>query len=362
MKSMGWRRVSASLLSFYLAVSAATGQVHPSAPGCLESGRGRFIVPHKMGGGYDTFARLLAPYLDKYMDAWLVVENISDGGGLVGWLSIKEATPDGRTIGVLNATGALATRLAGDPQSVNLSSDYTILGRADRSRHVWATGIQSEFKTMEDVFRVAATRPIVFGLRETGSTSFYSIVLGADLLGLRCELVAGFTGSRDAILAAARGDVDLVSYDFDNIMVSIEEGELRPLLQISDQLIDDRTAIKDVPVLGGPDGMVVQRAGEAGDGRSLAEASARAAQLIGFIGVGRIIVAPAGLNKERAACMEKALLDALADPEFQAAAEKAKIAIDAGSAAQARREIQEVEAGLDSFLPVIRQAIRKVRE
>jgi tripartite-type tricarboxylate transporter receptor subunit TctC len=215
---------------------------------------------------------------------------------------------------------------------------------------------------MDDVFRVAATRPVVFATRETGSTSFYSIVLGADLLALPYEVVAGFSGSRDTILAAVRGDVDLVSYDFDNIVMAIEAGELRPLLQISSQSIGDYPVLQEIPCLGGPEGVAVRRAGEAGSGRSADEAAARAAQLIGFIGVGRIIAAPAGLAADQAACMEKALLDALADPEFQAAAEKAKIDVDAGSAGEARREIREVEEGLDSFLPVIEEAIRKVRE
>lgn len=47
----------------------------------------KIVVPFAPGGGFDQWARGLAPYLKKYTGANVVVENWEGAGGLVGGAS-----------------------------------------------------------------------------------------------------------------------------------------------------------------------------------------------------------------------------------------------------------------------------------
>lgn len=347
--------IRAGLLSAALAWAGG-----PQVESCLDGGRVRWIVPHGTGGGYDTFMRLLAPFYESRLGARLAVENVDEAGGLVGSLKISEAAPDGRTLGILNSTSLLTRRLSGEAGIPNLATDFTLLARVDRSCHVWATGSGSEFRTMDDVFRVAARRPLVLGLREVGVSSFASFAIGADLLRLPYEMVAGFSGSREALLSAMRGEVDLVSYNFESIVKELEAGDIRPLLQISDRAIAEHPVLKGVPLLAGPGGLAAKRAqARGGDGEA---AAARALALAQLVGAGRLIAGPPGMDPARAACLRQALEAALADPKFLAVAGQHQIVLEVAGGEQACGELMAIEKQLDLFRPIVKEAISKVRQ
>ena len=42
------------------------------------------IVPHGAGGGFDTYARASARYLEEYLGATVVVKNVTGAGGNIG--------------------------------------------------------------------------------------------------------------------------------------------------------------------------------------------------------------------------------------------------------------------------------------
>ena len=159
----------------------------------------------------------------------------------VGARAIADAAPDGLTLGFIGVPGLLVAALAGD--DVPDPTRFTILGRLTRSWHVWATGRGGPFATLGDVIAAGATRPLVFAVNEVGSTNFVSISVAAELLGVRVSLVPGFGGTRQATLAALRGDVDLVCFNFETIRDLIEAGELRPLLQVSDRAIEPHSSL-----------------------------------------------------------------------------------------------------------------------
>ena len=341
----------------------ARGAEVPSSPAavspCLEGGRVRWIIPVDTGGSYDTFMRLLAPFYEGRLGARLACENVTEAGGLVAAQKLHEAPPDGRTLGILNSTVLLTRRLSGEAGVPNLASDYTLLARVDRSQHVWVTAARSELRTMEEVFRVAAQRPLVLGLREVGASSFASFALGADLLDLPYEMVTGFTGSREAMLSALRGEVDLLSLNFESVIKSVEAGDLRVLLQVSDRPVAQHAALRGVPLLGGPDGLAVARAKRSG--RDAAAAVARASALSGLVGSGRLLAAPPGMDPTRTACLRAALHQTLAAADFRAAAERSQIVLEVGTAEAARAELVEVERQFEVFRPVFERAIQRVR-
>ena len=71
----------------------------------------RFVVGYGPGGGYDAYARMLAPYLSKNLGATVIVENRPGAGGLVALNGISVAPPDGLTMMIVNGTGAAFAQL-----------------------------------------------------------------------------------------------------------------------------------------------------------------------------------------------------------------------------------------------------------
>ncbi|ASN06263.1 tripartite tricarboxylate transporter substrate binding protein [Virgibacillus necropolis] len=61
------------------------------------------IVAYSAGGGTDTSARTLQPFLEDELGVTVNVINKPGGAGWVGWMELANAKPDGYTIGYLNS-------------------------------------------------------------------------------------------------------------------------------------------------------------------------------------------------------------------------------------------------------------------
>ncbi|WP_050184456.1 tripartite tricarboxylate transporter substrate binding protein [Domibacillus robiginosus] len=61
------------------------------------------IVAYDAGGGTDTTARTLQPFLEEELGETVTIVNQPGGSGWVGWNAIAAAKPDGYTIGFLNS-------------------------------------------------------------------------------------------------------------------------------------------------------------------------------------------------------------------------------------------------------------------
>src|ERR1700692_3001493 len=72
----------------------------------------RMVVGYGPGGGYDAYARMIAPHLSKVLGANVVVENQPGAGGLVALNRIYTAAPDGLTMMIVNGTGAALSQLS----------------------------------------------------------------------------------------------------------------------------------------------------------------------------------------------------------------------------------------------------------
>jgi|GEM_PF-6346258 len=65
----------------------------------------RFVVPFGEGGGFDTYARLMAPYAEEYLggSGTVIVENVTGGGGVVGLNEIWNRDANGFNIGWIHS-------------------------------------------------------------------------------------------------------------------------------------------------------------------------------------------------------------------------------------------------------------------
>lgn len=317
----------------------------------------RWIVPSKPGGSFDAYSRLLQPFLEARLNARLVIDNRPEAGGIVAALTIRDAPPDGKTIGIINAPGLLTAKIIGNGAVPDPATDFTTLGRVAASDYVMFTGGGSGFTDIDALLQASDNKPVLVGVRDAGSSSFLAVPVTASLIGLRVALVTGYVGNAMRTLATIRGEVDIVIHNVDSARRYMESGELVPLLQVNGS---PGAAGPGIPWLGGPDGLARQRA--AATGRTAAQAERDARALSNILRGGRLVVAPAGLPEPMSVCLGIALFDVLGSAELLTAAKRAELKLDPSDRQTAHQDLLMAARQLAQFQPLLEAAIEQIRQ
>jgi tripartite-type tricarboxylate transporter receptor subunit TctC len=195
------------------------------------------VVPFSPGGGYDSYARMIAPVLEDELGATVVVENRDGAGGLLAINELTTDDSDGLRIAIMNAVGVSGATVAGADGAAFGLDDVSYIGRVGSSPHLWATGADSEFDEVEDVIESGA---FTFCSTGPGAADFVLPSLLSAIFDLDgAEIVTGFEGSSENELAVTRGDVDGMTGDYDSRIAAVEDGDHRPLLVVGQERVDD---------------------------------------------------------------------------------------------------------------------------
>ena len=173
------------------------------------------VVPYGPGGGYDTWARLVAPHLKQYLGAAEVkVENRPGGGGLVGTNAVYSAKADGLTIGDTNAAGDVFAEIAKAPGVHFKTAKFNWLARPDDDPHIIAVHPSSPYKTFNDILALKGGKTVLKCLATgRGSSDYNSAVIALNAFKVPFHMVAAFKGSHaeKATFIAGGGDTISVS-------------------------------------------------------------------------------------------------------------------------------------------------------
>jgi len=280
--------------------SDAGGESTAAASDCggFPDGDIEFVVPYSAGGGFDTWARLIAPELQERLGVSVPVVNREGAGGITGVTEVYGSKPDGQRI-VITEPGILATTLLSGEVSTDFTSMVT-LGRATVGPEVIVVKGDSPWNTIEDV--QAEGRELLMG---TGGLAAVNII-SFDALGLPFTNVV-HEGSSEALLSVIRGDTEIAIFPLGSVAEGVRGGDLKPLVVVgSEPGADnpDADVIEGVPTLD-------EVTGEDGLGAALEQH--------------RMIVAPPGLSD----CVVDTLADAITDTfeseEFQDLARDANL-------------------------------------
>jgi len=263
---------------------------------------------------------------------------------------IKNARADGKTLGIINASGLLAANALLDSHAPNPLRDFSILARVVSNRMVILTGQQSGITDIDALLDLAASRPVVVGVRDVGSASFFALPITASLLDMDYAVVTGYVGSTSRVLAAIRGEVDIIIQNYDSVSSYVESAELRPLLEISGSR-------PPLPSLGGLQGLAAQVATVRE--RPVEGAIEQANALAAIMSAGRLVVGPAGFPAKLENCLQASLMDVLMSTEFIDAAARANLGVEAVDAAKAKSELASSERSLSDFEQLVRSAVGK---
>jgi tripartite-type tricarboxylate transporter receptor subunit TctC len=167
----------------------------------------RFVVGYPAGSTHDLWARLVGPYLTKYIpgNPNTITQNMPGAGSATAANYVYSvAKPDGLSIAVVNAA-LYFDQLLGRKEVHYDWSKFAWIGSttpADSLLYMWGA---APYKTIQDVR--AATTPPKCGSTGTGNTGYFLPKLLEETIGTKFTIVAGYQGGAEIELAAERGEV-----------------------------------------------------------------------------------------------------------------------------------------------------------
>ncbi len=184
------------------------------------------VVRSGPGGGNDFYARLVARHIVKYVpgNPDTIVTNMPGGGGLVAANHMAEkAKKDGTEIGALDRAIPVSQRLGASGIRYDVRK-LPAIGSAASETYVWLLRDDHPVKTVKDLKSFKGT--VRFSGTGAGNSSVQQVVLlKSD--GLPVDIVTGFVGTAEKVLAVVRRDVEGTNGSYESLLTPIRDEKLR---------------------------------------------------------------------------------------------------------------------------------------
>jgi tripartite-type tricarboxylate transporter receptor subunit TctC len=173
----------------------------------------RLVVGYAPGGGFDSTARLLTPYLQQALpgNPTIVVENMPGADSLVAAKTILAGPvrPDDINIVVMISTMLSKSSLAGGLDGFAVEKEAAYLGKPDSYPTILALCAQKksvknleEFMALKKPLKVAAL---------TGGSLYDVLLKWTKEVGFPIDIVSGYAGTAQMVLAFNQGEVEGVA-------------------------------------------------------------------------------------------------------------------------------------------------------
>ncbi|MDQ3483811.1 MAG: tripartite tricarboxylate transporter substrate-binding protein [Actinomycetota bacterium] len=286
------------------AAPAETTRADADACTGLEGEIVTLVVPYSPGGGYDSYARQVAPTLGEKIGATVVVENKPGAGGLLAINELLAADADGTRIAIMNGIGTGGASIAGAEGAKFELDQLSYIGRVAGDAQMIVSAGDGQYKTWEDV---QAASGFKFGSTGPGASDFVTPSLLISVFDLDAKLVTGYEGSSEVELALLQGSVDGMSGQLDSRQAALDSGDQTALV----------TFDRERPEIA-PNTPTVLELELDEDQKVLIEAH------LNLLDVGRPLVGPPDMDEAALECLRGALAETVEDPELVAQAEEAK--------------------------------------
>jgi tripartite-type tricarboxylate transporter receptor subunit TctC len=187
------------------AVAATAGPAFAQTGAEFFSGKTvNYIVATAAGGGYDTYGRLVAEYMQKYLPgSTFVVRNMPGAGHLVGTNAIYASRNDGLTIGTFN-TGLIYNQLMGQSGVKFDLPRMSWIGKAASDPRVFVVTPQSKITNWQDFMN--SKQPVNFATAGVGAAAYVETMMLTRALKLPIRIQTGYNGTED-MQAMRRGEI-----------------------------------------------------------------------------------------------------------------------------------------------------------
>lgn len=165
------------------------------------------LVGFGVGGGGDTYARLLARHLGDHIPGTptIVTQNMPGGGGLVATNHLFNAVAQDGTVIMSMLAPTVLEPLMGNKNARWDASKIGWLGNLTRDFIGCVASGRSGVKSITE----AAKREIVFGATGPSASSATHPYALANILGYKTKVIAGYKSTNEIWLAMERGEVEV---------------------------------------------------------------------------------------------------------------------------------------------------------
>lgn len=325
----GWQRLAVMVQTALLALGLLAQVANAQTVAEFYAGRQiTLVVGFNPGGGFDTYARAVAPHMGRHIpgNPAIVIRHQPGAGSFIAANSLYNTSPkDGTEIGLVSETAAIDALLG----TVRVQFDaqkFTWIGSAARTVYACAAWHTSPIRTAKDLYE----KQLVVGTTGT-STSSHPIAL-RNVLGLKLKLVGGYAGTAGLMLALERGEIEAMCGPiYDTIKTQradwLSKGLVRWVIQLG---------LEKVPALG--DAPWVMDMATSDDDRRLFSL------IVGSSIMGRPFLAPPGLPVDRKDALRTAFMATMRDPQFLAEMERLRVDVSPIDGAALERFVKEAYA------------------
>jgi tripartite-type tricarboxylate transporter receptor subunit TctC len=291
------------------------------------------VVGSDVGGGYDIYARAIARHLPRHIPGQptIVAKNQPGAGSSRAAAYIYSVAPkDGTVIGAVFPGVIIAPLLQERVQASFDPAKLQFLASADSATRVCATYERSGIKTFAD----ALQRKAIMGASAVGASTRDYANMHRKSSGALFEVVSGYKGTADILLAMERGEVDgLCGWDWSSLKSQrpdwLRDRKVNVLVQVNAEAEDELTRLGVPPVW-----QFVKE-----------EIDRRAVELIiGQQVFGRPFIAPPGVPAAQIATLRSAFAATLQDKQFLADAEKLRIDVNPSSGRKVQETVEKLYA------------------
>jgi hypothetical protein len=162
------------------------------------------IIGYSVGGGYDAYARLLARYIGRHIpgEPSIVPQQMTGAGSLRAANYLFSVAPkDGSVLGTFSRSMGIAPLLG---QAEFDSRKFTWLGSMTDDDTTCVTWNSSPIKAWSDFL----SKPSKLGGLGADADPDIWALLYKNVFGAKVQLVSGYPGTNDVVLAMERGEVD----------------------------------------------------------------------------------------------------------------------------------------------------------
>jgi len=323
MKTMT-RGLAAALLAI---VTVSAGQAQTPA----EFYRGKtvdLVVAYSSGGGYDSYARLLAKHMHKHIpgNPQVVPRNMPGAGGMRAANWLQSAAPNDGLVFAATSRAMAFEPLLGNKAAKYDPTRITFIGSANDEVSVCFAWHSSGIKTFKDVQQ----RELVVGSGGTADDTYQFPAILRNLFGAKFRIVTGYPGGNEINIAVERGEVGgRCGIPWSTVKAShqywLRDKSINLLMQFS---LAKHADLPDVPLV-----MDLARTDEERQILRL---------IFGRQVMGRPYVAPAGVPQDRADALRKAFMDTMRDKDFLADVAKARFEVTPVSGDQLQKMVLDI--------------------
>lgn len=291
-------------------------------------------IGYGFGGTYGKYARLFADAMSRHTpgNPNYIVKSMPGAGGLKAVEYAHNVMPtDG--LHLLEPADTLVINQLMYPDRFDYDARaFTWLGSANQTNSIVVVRADSGVESVDEM----KTKEVIFGTVQTGSASYLVPAALKALLGWKARMITGYKGSAKVTLAIEQGEVQAAAFNWlawnSRVPHWFTDGFARAVVQLGAYrdpdlaevpMAHDLVAAKDRPII---DFLATQGV------------------------IGRGLVTPPGVARDKVAALKAAFAKTLADPEFVATARKRRLRVIATDGADIQKFVDNALVNSDEAM------------